>query len=167
VFFWALNWPFMKYAVHHATAMDFIILRLSGAAIMMMVVSRFMKVPILPERGERVQMGWIGFWQVGVMLVPAVIGLQFVGPGRAAVLVYTMQLWALPLGWLIAKDKVSLMSAMGSLIGFCGLMLYMNPALVDWHDPRVLMGNAMVLSAGSGWAIGACLYRRRRWKTPA
>ncbi len=166
VFFWALNWPLMKSAVGHAAPMDFVSLRLLGATIAMVLVSLVIRTPLLPIPSERAPMAWIGLWQVGVMLAPSVIGLQFVGPGRAAVLVYTMQLWALPFGWLIARDRVSLASTLGSFVGFCGLMLYMNPMLVNWHDRRVLLGNALVLSSGIGWAYGAALYRRRRWQTP-
>ena len=166
VFFWALNWPLMKSALKYAQAMDFILLRLVGAAILMVLFSRLIRMPVLPLAGERVAMGWVGFWQVGVMLIPSIVGLQFVGPGRAAVLVYTMQLWALPLGWLIARDRVSVKSAMGSLIGFAGLLIFLNPALVNWHDRRALFGNALVLCSGVGWAVGAALYRRRKWQTP-
>jgi drug/metabolite transporter (DMT)-like permease len=166
VFFWALNWPLMKSALAHASSIDFIVLRLVGAAIVMVIVTLCIGLPLLPARGERVQMAWVGIWQVGMMLAPAVIGLRFVGPGRAAVLVYTMQLWALPLGWLVARDKVTLMSALGSFVGFCGLVLYLNPMLVNWHDRRILLGNALVLSSGIGWAFGASLYRRRKWQSP-
>src|SRR5512141_2028136 len=66
VFFWALNWPFMKYAVRHAAAMDFIVLRLWGAVVTMTLVSLLIKSPLVPVRGERVAMGWVGVWQVGV-----------------------------------------------------------------------------------------------------
>jgi drug/metabolite transporter (DMT)-like permease len=94
------------------------------------------------------------------------VGLQYLGPGRSAVLINAMPLWALPLGWLIAHDRVSVKSVIGCLTGICGLLIFMNPQLVNWHDPRTLWGNALVLSSGIGWAVGASLYRRRKWQSP-
>jgi drug/metabolite transporter (DMT)-like permease len=45
-------------------------------------------------------------------------------------------------------------------------MLFLNPALVNWHDHRMLLGNAFALGGGINWAIGACLYRRYTWRSP-
>jgi drug/metabolite transporter (DMT)-like permease len=167
VFFWAMNWLVMKAGVHDAGGLSFAALRLIGATAIMVLISLVIRAPILPVAGERVRMAWIGFWQVAIMLTPSVVGLQFIGPGRAAVLVYTMQLWVLPLGWLVSRERVRPVAVAGSLIGFSGLMIYMNPALVNWHDHRLLLGNALVLSSGIGWAFGASLYRSRKWKSPA
>jgi drug/metabolite transporter (DMT)-like permease len=166
VFFWALNWLVMKSGLRYASGLDFVVLRLVGASVVMALISLVLRVPLLPVAGERWPMAWIGLWQVGVMLTPSIIGLQFVGPGRAAVLVYTMQFWALIFGWLVAREKVRSMAAAGSLLGFCGLIIYMNPSLVNWHDRRAVIGNALVLSSGIGWAYGATLYRQRKWQSP-
>jgi len=38
------------------------------------------------------------------------------------------------------------------MIGFAGLVLFMNPGLVDWGDWRVLAGNAMLLLSAICWA---------------
>jgi drug/metabolite transporter (DMT)-like permease len=42
----------------------------------------------------------------------------------------------------------------------------MNPALVDWGDPRILAGNALLLLAAILWAFGSCLYRRHAFRSP-
>jgi drug/metabolite transporter (DMT)-like permease len=53
----------------------------------------------------------------------------------------------------------------GAAVGFAGLFLFMNPGLVDWGDPRVLGGNAMLVLAAISWAGGSILYRRRVWRS--
>ena len=55
---------------------------------------------------------------------------------------------------------------MGALVGFGGILLFLNPWLVNWHNPRVLVGNAFALGGGINWAIGACFYRRYTWRSP-
>jgi drug/metabolite transporter (DMT)-like permease len=54
----------------------------------------------------------------------------------------------------------------GAAVGFAGLFLFMNPDLVDWGDPRIVAGNAMLLLAAMCWALGSVLYRRRLWRSP-
>jgi drug/metabolite transporter (DMT)-like permease len=51
-------------------------------------------------------------------------------------------------------------------VGFAGLVLFMNPGVVDWGDGRVLAGNALLLLAAISWALGSCLYRRYSWRSP-
>ena len=53
----------------------------------------------------------------------------------------------------------------GAAIGFAGLLLFMNPGLVDWSSGRTLLGNAFLLLSAIAWAFGSCLYRRRIWRT--
>ena len=54
-------------------------------------------------------------------------------------------------------------NSIGAAIGFAGLVLFMNPGLVDWGDPRILAGNALLILAAILWALGSCLYRRREF----
>jgi drug/metabolite transporter (DMT)-like permease len=96
----------------------------------------------------------------------ATFGVSYVGAGRTAVLIYTMQLWALPLGWLVAGERITRIAMVGGVTVFSGLLLFMNPMLVNWHDHKVVLGNALVLISAMCWALGACLHRRYEWQTP-
>jgi len=58
------------------------------------------------------------------------------------------------------------MTAAGAAIGFAGLVLFMNPGLIDWRDPPAVIGNALLIAAAIFWALGSCLYRQRRWRSP-
>src|SRR5438034_838433 len=58
-----------------------------------------------------------------------------------------------------------LLRLIGAAIGFAGLLLFMNPGLVDWSSGRTLLGNACLLLSAIAWAFGSCLYRRRIWRT--
>jgi drug/metabolite transporter (DMT)-like permease len=78
---------------------------------------------------------------------------------------YTMQMWALPLGWLLAGDRLTRGRVLGGALALLGVVAFFNPALVDWGDGHALFGNAMVLLAAISWAFGASLYRRRRWRS--
>ena len=64
---------------------------------------------------------------------------------------------------LRALDRAQLI---GAAIGFAGLVLFMNPGLVDWGNGHILAGNALLLLAAILWALGSCLYRRFSWRSP-
>jgi drug/metabolite transporter (DMT)-like permease len=92
--------------------------------------------------------------------------LSILPAGRAIVLGYTMPLWAIPIGIFVWPEPHGRAQLVGAAIGFAGLVLFMNPGLVDWSDPRSLGGNALLLLAAILWAFGSCLYRRRKFESP-
>jgi drug/metabolite transporter (DMT)-like permease len=166
VLFWGTNWLIMKAALPHIGAMTFNALRMTGSALLLALLLPALGAPLLPKRGERALLGVIGVLQIGGMLGLSTLGLQAVPPGRAAVLVYTMQIWALPLAFLIARERPSGPRILGGLLAFAGVLVFFNPALLDWSDRRVLLGNGLLLGSALCWAMAASLYRRRVWRTP-
>lgn len=166
VLFWSTNWPLMKAVLPHIGPFTFNALRISGSALLLLALMPMVSAPLLPRRGERAMLGLIGLLQIGGMLALSTWALQSVPPGRAAVLVYTMQIWALPLAFLIARERPSGQRIVGGLLAFAGVLVFFNPALVDWNDRSALMGNGLLLASAVCWAIAASLYRRRLWRTP-
>jgi len=163
---WAANWPLMKLALADAPPVDFVLLRLIGTVALMGPVLPAMRVPLLPIPGERLGLFWIGQLQVTAFLLFAIIGLSIEAAGRAIVLAYTFSLWAIPIGLLLGVERLGRFHLIGATIGFAGLVLFMNPGLVDWTSAHSLLGNACLLLSAMTWAFGSCLYRRRVWRTP-
>jgi drug/metabolite transporter (DMT)-like permease len=166
VLFWGTNWLIIKATLPNIGPFTFNALRMSGSALLLAALLPVLGAPWLPRRGERTMLGIIGFLQVGGMLALSTLGLQTVPPGRAAVLVYTMQIWALPLAFLIAGERPSGQRIVGGLLAFAGVLVFFNPALMDWTDRRALLGNGLLLISAVFWATAASLYRRRVWHTP-
>ncbi|MBP2313440.1 DMT family transporter [Azospirillum soli] len=166
VLFWGANWPLMKTALADIGPLTFCTLRFAGAAAVLALLSSVLRFPLLPQRGERWPLAIIGLLQVAGMLDLSAIGLRVVPPGRAAVLAYTMQMWALPLGVLLAGERFTKWRVAGALLTFAGVLVFFNPALLDWSDTQVLLGNGLLLACAVSWALGATLYRRHgRWQT--
>jgi drug/metabolite transporter (DMT)-like permease len=163
---WAGNWPLMKLALGAAPPLVFVLLRLGGSLVLIAPALAAMRQPLWPVRGERSSLFWVGQLQVAGFLICSIIGLAIVPAGRAIVLAYTMPLWAIPIGLLLWPEPLGRAPLIGAAIGFAGLVLFMNPGLVDWSDNRVLAGNSLLLAAAILWALGSCLYRRRTWRSP-
>jgi drug/metabolite transporter (DMT)-like permease len=162
---WAGNWPMMRLALAHTEPMVFVSLRMAGSIAILAPILAALSCPLLPVRRERLALFWVGQLQVTGFLVFSIIGLAIVPPGRAIVLAYTMPLWAIPIGLGLSREVLSSGKLAGVTIGFAGLVLFMNPALIDWADPRAVAGNLLLLLAAICWAAGSCLYQLRPWQS--
>ncbi|HZK92202.1 MAG TPA: DMT family transporter [Stellaceae bacterium] len=163
---WAANWPLMKLAIGQVPPLEFVLLRLLGSLVLIAPALVAARQPLVPPPGERLVLFWVGELQVAGFLVCSIIGLSILPAGRAIVLAYTMPLWAIPIGLFIWPEPLGRAQLAGATIGFAGLVLFMNPGLVDWGDPRILLGNALLLLAAILWALGSCLYRRHVYRSP-
>lgn len=163
---WAGNWPLMKLALADAPPLVFVLLRMLGTLALLAPALLVIREPLLPRRGERLMLFLVGLFQVAGFLICGILGLSIVQPGRAIVLAYTMPLWAIPIGHLLGQERLGPGQLLGAVLGFLGLVLFMNPGLVDWTSARVLAGNALLLGAAICWAAGSCLYRLRAWRSP-
>jgi drug/metabolite transporter (DMT)-like permease len=138
---------------------------MAGSIALLAPILAVLRRPLLPVPRERLALFWVGLFQVSGFVVFSIIGLAIVAPGRAIVLAYTMPLWAIPLGLVLSREVLSPSKLAGATVGFAGLVLFMNPALVDWGDLREVAGNLFLLLAAICWAVGACLYGRRLWRS--
>ena len=162
---WAANWPLMRLALAHAEPMVFVSLRMAGSVAILGPLLAVLRRPLLPVPGERRGLFWVGLFQVSGFVVFSIIGLAIVAPGRAIVLAYTMPLWAIPITLGLTRELPSARKLAGAAVGFAGLVVFMNPALVDWAEPREAAGNLLLLLAAICWAWGSCLYGRRLWRS--
>jgi len=162
---WAANWPLMRLALVHAEPIVFASLRMAGSVAILAPLVMALGRPLLPVAGERHALFWVGLYQVTGFVVFSIIGLAIVAPGRAIVLAYTMPLWAIPITLGLTRELPSASKLAGAAVGFAGLVLFMNPALVDWAEPREVAGNFLLLLAAICWALGSCLYGRRLWRS--
>jgi drug/metabolite transporter (DMT)-like permease len=163
---WAGNWPLMKLALADAPPLLFVLLRMTGTLALLAPALLVMRQPLLPRRGERLGLFLVGLFQVAGFLIFGILGLSIVPPGRAIILAYTMPLWAIPIGLWLGQERLGRGQLIGAALGFAGLVLFMNPSLVDWRSGRALGGNALLLLAAICWAAGSCLYRLHAWRSP-
>jgi drug/metabolite transporter (DMT)-like permease len=90
------------------------------------------------------------------MLVAFGVGL--IPSGRAAILAYTMPVWAVPLSVLVLGEHVSRRKLVGLALGMGGLVLLLGEAFVNLGAAP--LGSLLVLGAAVSWALGTVLQKR-------
>lgn len=102
-------------------------------------------------------------WLAGtlIMTLPFMFlywGQRFIPAGTGGILNGTVPLWVFIIAALTIKgeDKFTWKKAVGTLLGFCGLLLVFAPALQNFHsiDKNVLLGMSSLLCMAICYALG-------------
>ena len=95
-----------------------------GTAVLIAPFLVFTGRDLLPVRSERALLALIGLLQVAGTLGFSILALQIISAGRAAVLMYTMPLWAMPLEYWLLGQRLSFRQISGAVISLAGLALF-------------------------------------------
>jgi drug/metabolite transporter (DMT)-like permease len=121
--FWGINWPMMKLAVEDIPLLTFRAFCVAAGAAGMLGLAWTRGEPIAVPRAARRPLLWAAIANVGLWNLMVVIGVQLLPPGRAAILGYTMPVWATVLGWLMLGERPTLRRGIGVALGFLAMML--------------------------------------------
>jgi drug/metabolite transporter (DMT)-like permease len=92
-------------------------------------------------------------------------GIERMQAGRAAILAYTMPMWAIILSRLLLKEHITSMRLWALAFGCAGLFLLL------WPDIRAVQaaptGALFMLGAAFCWAAGTVMVKFFRWHMPA
>lgn len=153
VLLWGSNWPVMKAGLAYIAPLHFALARMALGMATLVPVAALAGQLRWPARQDWPVVVSVGVLQMALFMALANFGLQYVGAGRAAVLAYTTPLWVVPLAAVVLRERLTRGRAAGLALGLAGLAVLFSPAGFDWHDPDVLIGNAMLLTGALVWAV--------------
>lgn len=164
IFSWGVNYPLMKLALQDIPPLTFASLRiLGGAAAILCVLLIVSPAKILPPKQELLPLAGISVLQFASVLGLAGIALLTLPASRTITAIYSMPFWAAIFDILILRARLGLMQALGILVSLAGMLLFIDPRVIDWSDSGAVMGIGFALAAGLLWGLGAVLYRSRPW----
>ncbi|MES2825259.1 MAG: EamA family transporter [Pseudomonadota bacterium] len=167
-FGWGLNWPIMKYIIAGVPPLTFrgFCLFLGGLGIL--GIARYTKQPIKIPKGYLTKTFIICLLNIVAWNVMATYGLALLPAGRAALLGYTMPIWAVLLSVWVLGDSFNWRVAIALSLGMIGILLLMSESLINWFSAplsiSLLIGALLMLAAAWCWAIGTILMKR--WSVP-
>lgn len=159
VIFWSINMIFTKVALNYVSPFYLSLFRLSIATIAMFAFLGFRGQLSLPSRKDLPLILSIGLLQMGIFQILMSFGMFYVNAGRAAMIVYSTPLWVTPIAVLFFQEKLTFLKFLGLMLGLSGLFLLFNPTTFDWSDPKIVLGNSLLLLASIIWA-GVMLHAR-------
>jgi len=99
--------------------------------------------------------GWHLSSGYGVSLMPA---------GRAAIIAFTMPVWASLLGSFLLDEAITRAKLIGLALGMSGLAVLIGPDLIVLESAP--LGALFMLMAAVSWATGTVLLKRFHWSIP-
>lgn len=166
VVIWGGNYTWVKIVVRDIGPWTFNLIRcwLAVAIMAAVFVAAGRGRQLMPQPGERLGLGIIGLLQLATITTCTALALQWLEASRVVLIAYSMPIWTIPLSALLLKERVTVSTVAGAALGFAGLVLLTNPFAMPWTAESI-PGLLLALVAVNGWALGAVLYRRRRWQS--
>src|SRR5439155_1526644 len=120
---------------------------------------------MLPDERQAVlQLLVMALFNVTLWHVCAAFGVSFLASGRAAILAFTMPLWASLLAVPMLGERLGWNILAGLAIGLAAVGVLVAP---DWRAIAASpIGIVMMLVAAFSWAAGTVSYKKVRWSMP-
>lgn len=161
---WGLNWPILKIGLTEIPVLTFRAITALVAAAGLFAIARAyghsLRVPTSQWRGLLVAgLLNMAFWNVLMFY-----GITQMESGRAAILGYTMPLWATLLGTIVLGDRVTRRHAFGLACGLCGMgVLVASDARTIGAAP---FGALCIIAAAFCWGAGTVALKYFRFTLP-
>lgn len=166
IFTWGINYPLMKLALNDIEPLTFTAVRVLGGAAVLACVLWVTQAPLFPPKKERWPLAGISLLQYASVLGLTGVALLWLPAGRTITAIYTMPIWAVVFDILILKQRLRPLQIAGITISVGGILLFMDPAVLDWRDEGVMIGMTLTLTAALLWGLGAVCYRAGDWRAP-
>lgn len=160
--FWGAGWPAMKYAVGEMPIYTFRYITAFGGGVAVLALCALQGIAIGLPRHEWAATALAGLFNVTGWFYFTAVGLTLLPAGRAAVLAYTMPLFAVVAARLILREPITRQKAIGLVLGMTAILLLLGDdvALLG----RSPLGALAVLAAAASWGLGT-IVQKRHWDT--
>ena len=158
-----MHWAVVKIGLDYLPPYSYAALRVVTALITVVALLAWKRRLRRPERNNLPIVFSVGLAQIAAGVLLMTLALQVVPAGRSSVLVYTMPLWVALLLAVFFGIRPRRNELVGLVMGIGGLVVLLNPALVDWGATGELVGTAELLLNAILWAAVTIHVRRHRW----
>jgi len=163
--FWGLGWPAMKIVLSEVRPWTFRTVCLLSGGIGLLALARMGGTSLQVPSVDLKPLLITALVNITGWHILSAHGIERMQAGRAAIIAYTMPMWAILLSWLMLKERVTPMRLWALALGFAGLFLLLLPDIqaVEAAPEATLF----MLGAAFCWAAGTVLVKFFRWHMPA
>ena len=171
---WGTNWPLFPIAMREISVWTFRAVSTLAAGIVLLAVARAMGFRlVVPRRHWPALVGaallYLAIWNIAsgyaAVLLPS---------GQAAVIGFTMPLWATLINWLLFGERPGPWLAVALVLGALAVLVLMLPTILASGRGAGISGILAVsggfawgLAAAIGWAAGTIVLKRGAIQVPA
>lgn len=157
---WGVNWPVMKIGVQDFAPMTFRALTMVGGLPFLAVIARMRGISLRVPREHWGELLALAMFNLVLWVVLAIYGVKLLSSGRAAILAYTMPIWAALIGIVVYAEHPTRRLWAGVGAAAAGVLLLIGGEMASIAGRP--LGTLLMLSAAAVWGFGTHLMRRRR-----
>jgi drug/metabolite transporter (DMT)-like permease len=162
---WGCNWPIMKVVLSEMAPLHFRFLSLFFGAVGLFAIACLSGLPIRVPRAQWPRLLAISLVHMMGWNILAILGVQVMASGRAAILGYTMPVWGMIFAIWLLKEPFTRRRALGAALGGAGLLLLLGEEVRAVG--RSPLGAMFMVGAAASWALGTIMMKRWPVSLPA
>ena len=163
--FWGLNWPIMKIGLSEVSPWIFRTAANLSGALGLFLIARARHLPLTVPREQRKGLLIAALLNMTLWNILVLYGINLMNSGRAAILAYTMPLWATLLSSLFLGEKLTYRAVIALLFGLFAMSLLFFGAADNPIEERIL-GPLLVVLAAFSWGAGTVAIKYYRFNMP-
>lgn len=161
---WGLNWPAMKVAVVEFQPFTFRVMSIAIAASALLLVTVARGERIRPPLRKLPEIALVGFIAVTGWQMLSAFGLLYIGGGKAAIIAFTMPLWATLLSVWLLGERLGWQHVWALLLGAGALALLLGRDVAAVGASPI--GGLLMTAAAVCWATGTVLVKKIDLRMP-
>lgn len=158
--FWGLNWPAVRIGLTELPPFTLRSVGFLAGGVLLALVARLRGETLLPTRAELPALTAAGLLSVMGFNVLTAFGQLATETSRAAILAFTMPLWATLMAAALG-ERLTLERMLALAAGMAGLALLLGQDLGEVG--RSPLGSLLVIGAALSWAAGTLVLKSRAW----
>jgi drug/metabolite transporter (DMT)-like permease len=155
---WGTNWVLFPLAVREVSVWTFRAVCLLGSGTLLLAFARSRGLSLHVPRPQRKALAWAAIAYLVVWNVGSTYAAILIPSGQAAVLGFTMPLWATLIAWIVLGERPSARLIFSVVLAGCGVAFLAFAARASYASAP--LGFVLGLAAGLGWACGTLILKR-------
>jgi drug/metabolite transporter (DMT)-like permease len=162
---WGTNWSLFPLVVHEVPVWTFRAVAVFIAGLTLLGVARWRGQSLVIPRRHWGRVSLATAFYLFLWNIASTYAAVMIPSGQAAVLGFTMPLWAALIGWAVLGERLGPRLLLALVLGAAAVLL------LAWRSLGVYaqapLGVALGLLAGIGWAVGTLILKRGNVLVPA
>jgi len=157
---WGLNYPVMKFVVNSYPPSAFRAFTFLIGCMALGAYVHFKGISIAVPRKERRPLFKLSLFNMVGWHLPMIYGVSMLNSGRAAIIGYTMPVWALMASALLYREKITVTALVGIALAMSAALLLAWGSAGQWGNHP--LGVAVMLLAAITWGTGNAMMKNSR-----
>jgi drug/metabolite transporter (DMT)-like permease len=161
---WGINWPIMKMGVRDFPPISFRTISMLGGLPVIWLAARLQGASLAIPRGKMGAVLGLAIPNMLVWHVFMILAVKMLSSGRAAILGYTMPVWAVLCGLVFFRERPTPAAWIGIGCALAGALLLLSSEFATLAGNPA--GSLLALVAAAGWGYGTVVMKRSSLAMP-